>query len=428
MRILSLIAGAGDMFCGSCLRDNSLAGALRKLGHDAVLIPLYTPVRTDGVNYSQRRIFFGGISIYLEQLSGFFRRLPKSFDRFWDSPSVIKAFTGRGVEVDPKQLGELTVSMLRGELGNQRKEIEHLAAWLRHEPPFQLAVIPYTLLIGLAKPLRQAIRAPILCGLQGEEFFLDNLREPYRTEALSLIRRQVRDVDAFIAVSHYGKRHMSQYLHIPEERIHVVPLGVDVSGCESPAPRPSGPPRIGFFSRIAPEKGLHLLVDAYIQLRKSGQLPEARLEAAGYLSPAHKRYLTEQETKLAKAGFYSEFRYRGAPERPGKLEFLRSLDFLVMPAAFDEPKGIPLLEALAAGTPVIAPDRGSFREMSEATGGVLLIEKDSPAALAEAIRSLARNRHFAGQLAEAGYESVHRGWTLQHMAQRTVEVYSQLIR
>ena len=423
MKILSLIAGAGDMYCGSCLRDNALAGELRKQGHDVILTPLYTPVRVDDVSFSGPRVFFGGISIYLQQMSALFRALPKFFDKLWDAPSVIKAFTGRGVEVDPKRLGELTVSMLRGEDGNQRKEIEHLAEWLRHEPKPDLVTIPYTLLIALAAPLRKVANAPIVCGLQGEELFLDNLGEPYRTQALDLIRRHVPQVDAFIAVSEYGKRHMSAYLDILPGRIHVVPLGVDVTGCRPKTTRAPGPTRIGYFSRIAPEKGLHLLADAYIQLRKSGRLPAARLEAAGYLPPEKKSYLAGQEDKLRQAGLAGEFQYHGAPDRAGKLAFLQSLDVLVMPTDFDEPKGIPFLEALSNGVPVIAPNRGAFPEMAAATGGGILYEKD---ALSEAILSLVNDPDRAQALSRTGYENVHRHWTLELMAQRTMDVFNRV--
>ena len=125
MRILSLTAGAASMYCGSCLRDNALAARLMKLGHDVTLLPFYTPTLTDEENVSrQEQVFFGGISVFLEQHSSLFRKAPRFLDRMVDAPAVIKAFTSGSISVDPKQLGALTVSTLKGEDGHQRKEID----------------------------------------------------------------------------------------------------------------------------------------------------------------------------------------------------------------------------------------------------------------------------------------------------------------
>jgi len=130
MKILYLTAGAAGMYCGSCLLDNALATELIARGHDVILLPLYTPTLTDEKNVSQRRIFFGGISVYLEQHVPFFRNTPWFFDRLWDSARVIKLFSGRGISPNPEDLGALTVSMLKGENGHQHKELDKLLHWL----------------------------------------------------------------------------------------------------------------------------------------------------------------------------------------------------------------------------------------------------------------------------------------------------------
>jgi hypothetical protein len=122
MRILAITAGAANMYCGSCLTDNALAAELMAQGHDVTLLPLYTPTRTDEANVSQKRVFFGGISVYLEQHLSLFRRSPALLDRLWDSALVIRAASQRSIPTNPGLLGELTLSMLRAEDGNQRKE------------------------------------------------------------------------------------------------------------------------------------------------------------------------------------------------------------------------------------------------------------------------------------------------------------------
>src|SRR5690349_11410436 len=149
VKILSLTAGAASMYCGSCLRDNALAAELIRQGHDVTLLPFYTPTLTDEENVSrQEQIFFGGISVYLEQHMSWFRS-SRLLDRLLDSPSVIKAFTSGSIAVDPKQLGAMTVSTLKGEAGHQRKEIDKLIEFVSFGAAPDVVNIPYTLLICL---------------------------------------------------------------------------------------------------------------------------------------------------------------------------------------------------------------------------------------------------------------------------------------
>ena len=161
MKLLALTAGAGPMYCGSCLRDNALAAELVRRGHDVILMPLYTPTRTDEPNVSRSRVFLGGISVYLEHKLPIFRHTPKLLDRLWDAPAVIRAMANRPVQTNPRMLGELTVSTLRGEHGAQRKEVEKLCDWLATEPPPDLTILPNSLLISLAAPIRRVTGRPV---------------------------------------------------------------------------------------------------------------------------------------------------------------------------------------------------------------------------------------------------------------------------
>src|SRR5215210_3200368 len=324
MRILYITAGAAQMYCGSCLRDNALASELMARGHDVALVPLYTPTLTDEPNVSRGRVFFGGISVYLEQHSPLFRHTPRLLDRLWDSKLALKPATRGSIQTSPRTLGELTVSMLRGEDGNQRKEFEKLLDWLKTEPPFDILSLPYTLLIGLAKPLREALGRPVCCTLQGEDLFLEGLPEPYRTESLRLIRENVRHVERFLPVSRYYAEFMPGYLHIPREKMRLTPLGINLQGYERRAPREEGRPfTVGYFARVAPEKGLHLLAEAYVKMRESLREGEARLEVAGYLGAEHKGYLEGVGRRMREAGLAAEFNYRGALDREGKIEVMR---------------------------------------------------------------------------------------------------------
>src|SRR5262245_30576874 len=267
MKIVQITSGAASMYCGSCFRDNALATELLRRGHDVILVPTYTPTLTDEPNVSSGRVFFGGVSVFLEQRSSLFRKTPAFIDKLWDNRFVLKLASRSSIQVDPHKLGEMTVSMLKGEHGFQAKEIRKLIAWLETESPPDVINLPNSLLIGLAGPLKRATGRPVCCTLQGEDLFLEGLIEPYRTQARELIMSQLDSVDAFLAVSKYYVGFMSDYLEVPRDKMHVVPLGINLDGYEVRPRARSDVFTIGFFARIAPEKGLHVLCEAYRHLR-----------------------------------------------------------------------------------------------------------------------------------------------------------------
>jgi glycosyltransferase involved in cell wall biosynthesis len=428
MKILYLTGGAGQMYCGSCLRDNALATELISRGHDVTLLPVYTPTLTDEPNVSDTRVFFGGISVYLEQYFPFFRKSPQWLDRLWDSTPMLNLASRRSISTSPKMLGELTVSMLKGEAGFQQKEIMKLIDWFSHDKSApDIVSLPYTLLLGLAEPIKKALKKPIVCTLQGEDLFLEGLHEPYRTEAKDLIRANVKHVDAFISVSDYYAEFMPGYLGIPREKIHVVPLGINLQGYELRQRDPEQPFMVGFFARIAPEKGLHVLAEAYRILRAGRSLPDARLEVAGYLAPEHKGYLGDIEREMKQAGLAEEFHYRGALDRQQKISFLRKLDVLSVPATYDEPKGMFLLEAMACGVPLVQPRRGAFTEILEKTAAGLLVEPDNAQSLAEGILRLYNDPALGEKLGQSGFEKVREHYSVARMADRAIEVYQSLL-
>lgn len=428
MKILSLSAGAANMYCGSCMRDNALAAELMRLGHEVTLLPFYTPTLTDEENVSrQEQVFFGGISVYLEQHLPMFRKTPRFIDRLLDAPGVIKAFTSGSISVDAKDLGALTVSTLRGEQGHQRKEIEKLLEFLAGEEPPDVVNIPYTLLISLARPLRRLLNRPVVMTLQGEDLFLEALTEPYKSEALSLVRQQVAEVDMFVAVSEYYARFMRDYLRIPEAKIRVGTLGVNTADLTVSARAGRDPFTIGYFARVAPEKGLHNLADAYRILRTERGLPPSKLLVAGYLPPEHKPYLERVAEGLRVAGLGDEFVYRGAVERARKVQFFHDIDVLSVPSPYHEPKGLYLLEAMACGVPVVQPNHGAFPEMIARTGGGLLAKSEAGADVAEALHEIWRDPGRAAELGRHGAGGVRRYYTVTHMAERMLAIYQETI-
>jgi glycosyltransferase involved in cell wall biosynthesis len=220
---------------------------------------------------------------------------------------------------------------------------------------------------------------------------------------------------------------MSRMLNIPTDRISVVPLGINLTGYER-ATRNDDVFRVGYFARVAPEKGLHVLAEAYPLFRKKTGGAPVRFEAAGYLSRDHEPYLVKVKQGLEKAGLADEFTHHGAVDRDGKLAFLRTLDVLSVPAPYNEPKGVFLLEAMASGVPVVQPRRGSFTEMVENTGGGLLVAPDDPAAVAEGLFELWRDPERRRALADRAFAGVRTHYSIQRAADIQVKVYELVVR
>jgi glycosyltransferase involved in cell wall biosynthesis len=424
MKIACITAGAGRMYCGSCLRDNALAKALMDAGHDVLLIPTYTPTRTDEVNVSHQSVFLGGINIYLQQRYKFFRKSPRFVDSILDSKPLLQFLSGLGISVDPSDLGSLTVSMLRGTDGVLRKEVVRLARFLCAESP-EIINLPNSLLIALAPAIKAEMKVPICCTLQGEDLFLEGLREPYRKESIQIIREHAASVDAFIAVSHYGARSMADYLGISRNRIHVVPLGINFDGFSARTGDPPDSYTVGYLARISPEKGLHCLCEAYRILR--ARIASGRLHAAGYLAPEHKSYFAGILKNLDSWGLSGDFHYHGEIDRLGKVSFLHNLSVLSVPEEYADPKGLFLLESMAAGIPVVQPRRGAFTEIVESTGGGILVEPDNPEQLAHALHELWKDPAKRLDLGSRGYAGVRAHYSAAQMAESALSVYRFII-
>jgi glycosyltransferase involved in cell wall biosynthesis len=428
MKIVYITAGAAGMYCGSCLHDNTLVAALLAQGHESLLVPTYTPIRTDEQDVSLQRVFLGGINVFLQQKLALFRHTPWIVDRPLDAPRLLRWASRFAVKTAPEQLGDLTVSMLEGEHGRQRKEVEKLAHWLAHDLQPEIINLTNALLAGIVHEIKDRTRARILCTLQGDDIYLEALPEPYRTKCLSLIRSHCGLIDGFIATSRYYADFMTEYFAIPRERIHVVYPGLNLAGHAGPRTSRDGQPcTIGYFARICPEKGLHVLGEAFHHLRQSPGAPPCRLRVSGWLGANQAAYLEEIKRKLAASGLGEEFEYVASPDHASKVEFIRSLDILSVPTTYREPKGLYILEALANGVPVVQPRHGSFPELVEQTGGGLLVEPDNPKDLARGLRQLAEDAGQREKLAQSGKKSVHAYFHAQRMAEETVEVYRKYL-
>lgn len=421
MRVAYLAAGAGGMICGSCLRDNRLAATLINQGRDIILVPLYTPLRTDETNVSRGPVFYGGINVYLQQRFPFLRRLPGSVTRWLDAPRILNSVSRFAARTNPRMLGALTVSVLKGDNGRQRSALAELIEGLRSIRP-DLVNLPNLMFAGVAGALKDALRVPILCTLGGEDLFLDGLPEPFRSEALDLVRTQSRHVDGFIATTNYYANHAANRFDLPIDRVYSVPMGIATDLFPDDPATPDELFTIGFLARICAEKGLENLCEAMVRIHQSGR--NCRIRVAGYLSPADRPYLRRLRKFLRYQGSGSAFEYLGEISLQQKIEFLRSIHILSVPTDYPEAKGLYVLEALAAGVPVIQPRHGSFPELIEATGGGVLYDPADPDGLVDAIVGLMDDQELRASLGKCGRRAVRESFTDSVMAEETWSVYA----
>ena len=372
MRVIHLTAGTGSFFCGTCLRDHGLVKALRGLGHDALMVPLYLPLVLDDSGSSEGSpLFFGGINVYLQQKSALFRHTPPWLDKLLDSPALLRQAGRKAGMTDPRELGEMTLSMLQGEDGRQAKELDKMIAWLVEQKP-DVVCLSNSLLIGVARRVREDLRVPIICSLQGEDAFLDALPEPYRERCWQLVQERAMDVDRFIAPSRYYHALMQERLRLAPEKITVIYNGIDLDGF-APATAPPKFPTVGFLARMCPDKGLDTLIEAFIEL--APRMPQARLKIGGTQTDADREFVNDLVNKLGQAGIANAVRFLPNLTHAEKQQFLRGLSVLSVPTRAGEAFGLFVIESLASAVPVAQPNNGAFPELIELTGGGILYPK-----------------------------------------------------
>ena len=425
MRIAYIAAGAGGMYCGSCIRDNALVAELQRRGHEALLMPIYTPLRTDEQSVAEERVFYGAVNVYLQQLVPVLGRMPSRVRRWLDNPRLLEWVGSSSSAIDANKLGALTLSMLEGEAGRQHAELESLVGWLRDELRPDVVHLTNSMLLGFARRLRRELPdALVVCALQGEDIFLDDLPEPWRARVLSTMRERAGQVDRFVATSRFYAEEMAALLDIPAERMRIARPGINLEGFGRRAGEPEdGPLAIGYLARICPEKGLHLLLEAFREVVRERAPGSVVLRVAGYLGGRDRRYYEGLRSEAREWGLDDAVEWRGEVDRAQKIAFLDSLHLFSVPTVYREPKGLSVLEAMASGVPAVQPAHGAFPELLEETGGGILVAPESALAVADGLRSLLDDGERRRELGRRGAEGVRARYGVAAMADETLAAY-----
>jgi glycosyltransferase involved in cell wall biosynthesis len=427
VKIVLITPGSGETFyCENCLRDLELLRALRGLGQECLMVPLYLPIPLAEGMGPESPIFLGGVNVYLQQKSSLFRRTPRWIDRLFDRTGLLR-LAGRFTHMtSARMLGETTLSMLEGENGRQRKELFRLVAWLAENHRPAVICLSNALLLGLAGGLRRGLgrEVKIACFLQDEDEFLDALPSEYRQRAWDKIAELANGVDAFIAVSKYYAGFMGERLRLPPERLHVVHAGIAPEDYGPAAPA-AGAPVLGFLSPLIHGKGLDLLAEAFILLKKEPALRALRLRAAGG-GAGNRDYVDQVRRRLQEAGVWADVEFLPNLPAPQRREFLRGLSVLCVPERRGEAAGLYVLEAMASGVPVAQPPMGAGPELIEAAGGGVLCASAEPADLAEAIGKLLKDEPMRREIGERGRQGTAEKFSAKQAAAKLVAIFERI--
>ena len=427
MRIAYVLPGSGDTFyCQNCVRDITLVRALRKRGHDVVLVPLYLPLFADDEELADDApVFFGGLSTYLQQEYPLFRKTPRWIDRILDAKPLLRRLAKHSGSTQASELGEMTISMLLGEEGNQGKEVRRLIGWLKETIKPDLVHLSTALLLGIVPSLRRELDAQIVCSLQDEDIWVDAMKPADAKEVWRLIAQHAQRTDAFVPVSRYYADVMSAKMQVPSQKMHIVYPGIPFDEYAA-AEEPPAVPTLGYLSKFTTSLGIELLIDAFLMLKKRPGLEALKLKVTGGRTKEDRLVAVRAEKRIAEAGVANSIEFVWSFDRASRIEFLKSLSVLSVPSAQGEAFGLHIVEALACGVPVVQPRSGAYPELVEGTNGGVLCEAGSVDSLASALEPLLLNPDEAKRLGAIGRESAGRMFSTDAVVEGMMKLYAEM--
>lgn len=426
MNIIQIIPGSGGSFyCGNCLRDSKFVDSLKALGHRVVKIPMYLPLFSDEHDIGEIPVFYGAISLYLKQLYPVFRKAPAWVDRLLNSKPLMKLAAGMAGSTNAKGLEEMTVSMLLGEEGAQKDELDKMVDWIAEHCQPDIIHLSNALLLGLARRFKQKLNVPVVCSLQDEDVWVDVMKPSARDRVWELMATRGADVDAFVAVSHYYADVARKKMNLPESKVYVVHLGVNPD--DYPYLNARLKPRcIGYLSRMNAENGLDILIDAYIELKKEVRFDDVELHITGGWTGDDTGFMKQQKEKLHRSQTSETVHFWHEFEGEHRMKFLEKIQLLSVPVHQGEAFGIYLSEAMASGIPVVQPALGAFPEIIGTAGGGIVYQPNTPQALAEALTRLLDDQLLASQLSHEARLSVESHFNINRQAERLIKIYQNI--
>ena len=429
MNIMHIIPGSGGSFyCGNCLRDSKYVEAMRKSDHMVRKLPMYLPLFADEHDLSREiPVFYGAISIYLKQQFPVFRKAPDWVDRALNSKPMLKLASKFAGSTRAKGLEEMTISMLLGEEGQQKEELQKMIDWIVENCDPDVIHLSNALLLGLAHQLGERMQVPVICSLQDEDVWVDVMKPSAAESVWKLMSNKAEDVAKFISVSDFYAGVMKEKMSLPEEKVTSVHIGVDPADYTF-KPVTEKKRNIGYVSRMCHSNGLDILVDAFILLKQKEGFEDVNLVLTGGSTGDDKKFLADIRSRLREHGLQKEVEFHEDFEEQGLRDYLEKVAVVSVPVRNGEAFGIYLLECMVSGIPVVQPALGAFPEIVGLTGGGVIYKENTPEALALALEKLLSDPAEMDRLSRNGKEGVDRHFHIDVQAQRMVEVYESAIR
>jgi glycosyltransferase involved in cell wall biosynthesis len=396
-------------------------------GMEAAAVPLYLPPEKVYIESGfDTNVFFGAISLYIREKVHFLSNMPAFLDKILDSAPMLKIAAGMAGTTRTEGLEDITLNMINSHNSSREKEVKRLVKYLVRNGKPDVIHLSNALIIGLARQIKQLMDVRIVCSLQNEDDWLNDMAEPFQSMAWKMIAEESGNIDAFISPSVYYKDFFAGKAGFPGDKIHVVPSGIDLTDVGE-STKAEGLPAIGFFSRVSYHNGFDKLADAFIMLKNEKEFSGLMLHVCGGFTSDDKPFIRQQIEKIRKNGFKSSVRIYPGFQGNGKQEFLNSIDVLSVPVRKYDGYGLYILEANAAGIPVVQPATGAFPEILEMTRGGILYQPDDIETLSENLRTLLRDKTRAKDLGREGRRMVTARLTHGTMAAGMHSVYKSLI-
>jgi glycosyltransferase involved in cell wall biosynthesis len=388
---------------------------------------MYLPLFADEHDLSREiPVFYGAISIYLKQLYPIFRKAPAWFDNMLNSKPMLKLASKFAGSTRAKGLEEMTVSMLLGEEGQQKDELQRMIDWIVENCAPDVIHLSNALLLGLAQQLGERLGVPVICSLQDEDVWVDVMKPSARESVWKLMSKKGEHVSSFISVSDYYARVMKEQMDIPDEKLASVHIGVDPEDYTF-QPVQEKMRNIGYISRMCYENGLDILIDAFILLKKKEEFADVGLVLTGGSTGDDRKYLSDIKHKLREHGLRNQVEIHDDFEEVGLREYFQKVSMVSVPVRNGEAFGIYLLECMASGVPVVQPELGAFPEIVELTGGGLVYKENTPEALALSLEQLLSDPEKLDQLSRQGKEGVEEHFHIDMQAERMVKIYQEAV-
>ena len=424
MKIAYLLPGSGGSFyCGNCTRDKFLTQSLKRAGNDIIMIPMYLPLTIDDC-VADSPIFYGAVNIYLEQLSPIFKYLPQWVKKLLDSDKILRYAAKQSGSTSAPGNEAMTISMLKGEHGKQAHDLEILINWLKeHEKP-DVVHLSNALLSGLAAKLKQELGCKIICTLQDEDEWIDEMREPYCTQTWKIISENAEHIDTFIAVSQYYADLMKAKLDVPAEKIKVVynSIGTELIRKNKHS---TDFHTIGYMSKINSLFGADLLFEAFAALKKETQFRNLKLNYTGGYTEDYKKVVSDLKRKAKQLNIENDIEFFEDLSYEGKKLFMENISLFCVPSRRKEAFGMQILEAFAAEVPVIMPGIGAYSELVEKSKAGLCYDPNDITALTATLRKVLTDKKLYAELQHNCHIAIKTVFSTVEQTHKMGEIYNK---